>query len=210
MTIVMSPAATKAQVYTVAGSQPYVLGWPKGISSWSEEKLGNLRKLCGRIKKDPGRWKGHFSVGKIHILRKSEFFPCLQAEENPATTKSLFLSYAKRQKKRLFLSSKKKVKFKHSHKGKIIPFKVICSRISLSSYPLSLMYLTLCKSVSNPTLSQKNPLHPDACPALTPYSACSSELGVLIHFKCELFGGITLFRQHKSWVFTSVLWWKYG
>lgn len=139
-----------------------------------------------------------FSVGKIHILRKSEFFPCLQAEENPATTKSLFLSYAKRQKKSCSFQVKKKSSSSIPTKEKIIPFKVICSRISLSSYPLSLMYLTLCKSVSNPTLSQKNPLHTDACPALTLYSACSSELGVLIHFKCELFGGIMLFKQHKS------------
>lgn len=205
MTIVMSPAVTKAQVHSVADSQPYVLGWPKGISSWSEEKLGNLRKLCGGIKKDPGTWKGHFSIGKIYILRKSEFFPCLQVEENPATLKACsFLMLRDRRKGCSF--QVKKVKFKHSHKGKIIPFKVICSRTSLSSYPLSFVNLTLIP----PCFKKKVSFYTDACPALTLHSACSSELGILIHFKCELFEGITFFRQHKSWVFTSVLWWKYG
>lgn len=39
MTTKMSPAVTKAQqVHTVAGSQPYVLGRSKSISSCSEDK----------------------------------------------------------------------------------------------------------------------------------------------------------------------------
>lgn len=132
------------------------------------KKLRNLRKLYGGIKNDPEGWKDHFSIGRIYILRKSDFFPCLQAEKKIQLPLKAFLSYAKRQKKRKGCSFqvKKKVKFKHSHKGKIIHFKVICSRTSLRSYPLSLMYLTLCKAISNPTLFQKNPCLSTLKPAL--------------------------------------------
>lgn len=38
MTVIMSPAMTKAQVHRVAGSQPCVLGRPKSVSLQSEDK----------------------------------------------------------------------------------------------------------------------------------------------------------------------------
>lgn len=38
MTIIMSPAVTKAQVHTGAGSQPYVMGRSKSVSLQSEDK----------------------------------------------------------------------------------------------------------------------------------------------------------------------------
>lgn len=153
-------------------------------------------------------------MGKIYILRKSGFFPHLKAKEKQATIKSLFLCYAMPEEKRKGCSfQEKNVKCKHCHKGKSIPFKVKCSRTSLSSCPLSLLYLSWLfgnRSVLTPCFKEPLVLHTDACPALTLCSLLALQMGFLFYFKCELFGGITLFRQHKRWGFTSVWQWKYG
>lgn len=64
MTTIMSPAMTKAQVHTVAGSQPYVLGRSKGISSQSEgKKTWERKKIMWRDQKGSRKKKRPFFYG---------------------------------------------------------------------------------------------------------------------------------------------------